>query len=94
MQVVNFSELRKNMKDVMDACCENHELTIVTRQNEPSLVMMSLEDYNMWQKQRVGEISQAIEVGLMQLDSGKKIPAKESYQRLKNKINTIAKARP
>lgn len=50
MQVVNFSELRKNMKEVMDACCENHELTIVTRQNEPALIMMSLDDYNAWQE--------------------------------------------
>ncbi|MFN7096113.1 MAG: type II toxin-antitoxin system Phd/YefM family antitoxin [Gammaproteobacteria bacterium] len=93
MQVVNFSELRKNMKNVMNSCCENHELTIITRQSEPSLVMMSLDDYNIWQKQRVNEIKQAIDTGLAQLDSGAKIPAKESYQRLKNKISIMKKTR-
>jgi len=46
MQVVNYSELRNNMKAVMDLCCTEHELMIITRQKEPAVVMMSLEDYN------------------------------------------------
>ena len=50
MQVVSFTELRKNMKTIMNDCCNNHDLTIVTRQKEPALVMMSLEEYNAWQE--------------------------------------------
>ena len=50
MQVISFTELRKNMKTIMDQCCENHELTIVTRQKESPVVMMSLEEYNAWQE--------------------------------------------
>ena len=50
MQVVSFKELRKNMKTIMNDCCNNHDLTIVTRQKEPALVMMSLEEYNAWQE--------------------------------------------
>lgn len=50
MQVVSFTELRKNMKTIMDQCCENHDLTIVTRQKEAPVVMMSLEEYNSWQE--------------------------------------------
>lgn len=50
MQVISFTDLRKNMKTVLTQCCENHDLTIVTRQREPSVVMMSLEDYNAWQE--------------------------------------------
>lgn len=46
MQVISFSDLRKNMRSVMNGCCENHELTIVTRQKEPPIVMLSLDDYN------------------------------------------------
>lgn len=38
------------MKTIMTDCCDNHELTIVTRQKEPALVMMSLEEYNAWQE--------------------------------------------
>lgn len=50
MQVVNFSDLRKNMKSIMTACCENHDPTIITRQKEPPVVMLSLEDYNSLQE--------------------------------------------
>ena len=50
MQVVSFTELRKNMKTIMNDCCNNHDLTIVTRQKEPALVMMSLEEYNACQE--------------------------------------------
>lgn len=43
------------------------------------------------QAQRIKQLNQAIDVGLQQLNSGNKIPAKESYNRLKNKIEKIAK---
>ena len=46
MRVVNFSEMRKDMASIMDSCCEDHELTIITRQKEEPVVMMSLADYN------------------------------------------------
>ena len=45
MQVVSFTELRKNMKTIMDQCCENRDLTILTRQKEAPVVMMSHEEY-------------------------------------------------
>lgn len=50
MQVVSFTDLRKNMKMIMDQCCQDHDLMIVTRQKEPPIVMMSLEEYNSWQE--------------------------------------------
>jgi antitoxin ParD1/3/4 len=43
------------------------------------------------QAQRINQLNQAIEVGLQQLNSGKKIPAKESFKRMKNKIKKLAK---
>lgn len=43
------------------------------------------------QAQRINQLNQAIEIGLQQLNSGKKIPAKESLDRMKNKIKKIAK---
>jgi antitoxin YefM len=45
MQAVSFSELRKDMKHVMDKVSERHEPTIITRKNG-NMVLMSLEDYN------------------------------------------------
>lgn len=45
MQVVSFSDLRKDMKHVMDVTRERHEPTIITRK-QGNMVLMSLEDYN------------------------------------------------
>jgi len=45
MNVVSFSELRKDMKHIMDMAQDRHEPTVITRKNG-SMVIMSLEDYN------------------------------------------------
>ncbi len=45
MQVVSFSELRRDMKHIMDRTMERHEPTIVARKSG-NMVIMSLEDYN------------------------------------------------
>ena len=50
-----------------------------------------LYTYDDLQAQRIKQLNQTIEVGLQQLNSGKKIPAKESYSRMKAKIDKIAK---
>jgi antitoxin ParD1/3/4 len=47
--------------------------------------------YDDLQTQRIKQLNQAIDVGLQQLKSGKRIPAQESYDRLKKKIDKIAK---
>lgn len=45
-----------------------------------------LHTYEDLQAQRIKELNSAIAVGMEQLDSNQKIPAKESYTKLKNKI--------
>lgn len=45
MHVVSFSELRKDMKHIMDMTQDRHEPTVITRKHG-SMVIMSLEDYN------------------------------------------------
>jgi len=45
MQAVSFSELRKDMKHIMDMTRERHEPTIITRKHG-NMVLMSLDDYN------------------------------------------------
>lgn len=49
MHVVSFSELRKDMKNIMDMTQDRHEPTIITRKNG-SMVIISLEDYNSLQE--------------------------------------------
>ncbi len=46
MNVVSFSELRQNMRKVMSGVVDQHEPTIITRQKEAPMVLMSLADYN------------------------------------------------
>lgn len=50
-----------------------------------------LHTYEDLQNQRIMQLNQAIDVGLQQLKSGDKLSAKDSYDKLKKKINKIAK---
>lgn len=50
-----------------------------------------LHTYEDLQNQRIQQLNQSIEVGLNQLNAGNKISAQDSYNKLKNKINKIAK---
>ena len=45
MQAISFSDLRKNMKHIMDRVSDKHEPTIITRK-QGNMVILSLEDYN------------------------------------------------
>ncbi len=46
MDVVNFSEARKNLKQVMDGVCKSRRPVIITRRGGKHVVMVSLDDYN------------------------------------------------
>ncbi len=46
MDAINYSDLRANLKSVMEGVCENHEPLIVTRKNSSNLVLMSYDDYS------------------------------------------------
>ena len=50
-----------------------------------------LHTYENLQNQRIKQLNQAIDIGLTQLNTGNTISAKNSYDKLKKKINKIAK---
>jgi len=52
-----------------------------------------LHSYEELQEHRVEQLNREIDVGMQQLRSGKRISAKDSYNRLKSKINKVAKER-
>ncbi len=54
-----------------------------------SLRMMHAHDEV--QAHRINELNQAISIGMKQLSNGEKISADKSYEKLKDKINKIAK---
>lgn len=50
-----------------------------------------MHTYDDLQKQRINQLNDAIDIGLQQLKKGQKVNAKDAYNRLKQKITTIAK---
>ncbi len=46
MDNMSYSALRSQLADVLDRVTDNHEAVTITRQNAPSAVLMSLEDYD------------------------------------------------
>ena len=45
MDAISYSHARANLAGTMDRVCDDHAPLIITRQKEPSVVMLSLEDY-------------------------------------------------
>ncbi|WP_224996114.1 type II toxin-antitoxin system Phd/YefM family antitoxin [Cesiribacter sp. SM1] len=46
MKVVNYSELRANLKQCLDKVAEDAEELIITRKDQKDLVLISLEEYS------------------------------------------------
>jgi antitoxin YefM len=45
MDAVSYSAARANLASTMDRVCQDHEPLIITRSGQPSVVMLSMEDY-------------------------------------------------
>lgn len=45
MNAINYSDLRKNLKSVMDQIISDHEPIIITRRNGGNVVIVSYDDY-------------------------------------------------
>ena len=46
MQVVNYTDLRENLKKWMDSVVDNVQEIIIKRKNNKDLVLISLDEYN------------------------------------------------
>ena len=46
MKVVNYTELRLNLKQWLDSVIDDVEQVIIKRKNQKDLVLISLEEYN------------------------------------------------
>ena len=46
MRVVNYSDLRKNLKGYLDAVYQDRQPLIVTRRNNEHVVMISIDEYH------------------------------------------------
>ncbi|WP_394751699.1 type II toxin-antitoxin system Phd/YefM family antitoxin [Crenothrix sp.] len=45
MDAISYTAARSNLSKTMEKVCMDHAPVIITRKNEPPVVMMSLEDY-------------------------------------------------
>jgi antitoxin YefM len=45
MDAMTYSAARANFSSTMNRVCDDHEALIITRNGQPSVVMLSLEDY-------------------------------------------------
>ena len=50
MQATNFTNLRDNLKEYCDIAVNNGEAVIVTRKQNKNVVLISLEQYNEYEK--------------------------------------------
>ncbi|MBK8625494.1 MAG: type II toxin-antitoxin system Phd/YefM family antitoxin [Saprospiraceae bacterium] len=49
MEVINYSILRNNLKEVLDRVSEDQEIYVVNR-GDSNAVILSLDEYNSWQE--------------------------------------------
>lgn len=45
MKAISYTLIRSNLAKTMERICDDHEPVVITRKNERSVVMLSLEDY-------------------------------------------------
>lgn len=45
MRAISYTAARNNLAGTMKQVCDDHDPVIVTRKNNESVIMMSLEDY-------------------------------------------------
>ena len=45
MDSITYTRARANLAQTIDSVCDNHEAVIITKKNNRSVVMLSLEDY-------------------------------------------------
>jgi antitoxin YefM len=45
VDAITYTKARATLAQTIDSVCENHEPVIITKKNDRSVVMLSLEDY-------------------------------------------------
>ena len=48
MRVINFSDARNNLKQLIDRVVEDADVAVIARRDAPDAVVMSLDTFNSW----------------------------------------------
>jgi len=75
MDVISYTAARQNLAKTMDKVCDDHEAIIITRNNEQSVVMLSLNDYKALEETayllRSPKNAKRLLESILELESGK-----------------------
>lgn len=75
MEVLTYSDARKNLKSVMDKVVADHSEAIITRRNGEAVVMVSLSEWNSIRETEYllsnPENAKRLRRGIEQLNAGK-----------------------
>ncbi len=86
MLAVNYSTIRKDLKNYCDKVTEESETVIITRKNEKNVVLLSLEEYNeMIRELKNAEYLKRLNRSIQQAKEGKVIvKSMEELERITN----------
>lgn len=74
MDAISYTAARSNLAKTMEQVCEDHAPVIITRKKAPSVVMMSLEDFEALQETayllRVPENARRLLESVVELERG------------------------
>lgn len=75
VKVVTYSDLRKNLANVLDGVINDHVPVLVTRQNNKTAVLISLDDFNAYEETdyllRSPANAKRLRASIAQIESGK-----------------------
>ncbi len=75
MDAISYTAARQNLAKTMDKVCDDHEAIIITRNNQQSVVMLSLNDYKALEETayllRSPKNAKRLLESILELESGK-----------------------
>lgn len=77
MRTINFSDARRQFKELLDRVVDDADITIITRRDADDVVVMSLSEYNSWKETEYLLSSPAnarrLRESIAQLNAGRKL---------------------
>ena len=75
MDKFNYTDIKENLPEVMEKVCHDHQPIMITRDNNPAVVLMSLADYTAYEETlyllKSSKNAQRLRESIDELESGK-----------------------
>lgn len=80
MQALNYTSARNNLKSLIDTVCDNNEEVIITTKNDKTVVVMSLDEYNLTH----AKIKKNVHKAISEIEHGDFIGIDEAFEQAKS----------